>query len=131
MIEAPRSIDGKVQTFVHYFALSRRIKPAQLLRIKRAHWGTENHLHGPLDAVLDEDMSRTRKDNGPTNLSMLRRLALNMVRALKAKGFTRRQAAQVRLERRRARRDAQPYAIALAGPPITSWTGKSAHDALH
>ncbi len=86
MIEATRSIDGKTQTFVQYFALSRRFKPAELLRIKRAHWGIENRLHWQLDVMLDEDMSRTRKDNGPDNLAMLRRLALNIAHADKSKG---------------------------------------------
>ena len=86
MIESTRSIDGKIQAFVHYFALSRRFKPAELLRIKREHWGIENRLHWQLDVVLDEDMSRTRKDHGPDNLAMLRRLALNVARADKSKG---------------------------------------------
>lgn len=86
MIESTRSIDGKAQAFVHYFALSRRFKPAELLRIKREHWSIENRLHWQLDVVLDEDMSRTRKDNGPENLAMLRRLALNIARADKSKG---------------------------------------------
>jgi predicted transposase YbfD/YdcC len=86
MIEATRSVDGKTQTFVHYFAMSRRFGPAELLRIKREHWGIENRLHWQLDVVLDEDMSRTRKDNGPENLAMLRRLALNIARADKSKG---------------------------------------------
>ena len=86
MIASTRAIDGKIQTFVHYFALSRRFKPAELLRIKREHWGIENRLHWQLDVVLDEDMSRTRKDNGPENLAMLRRLALNIARADKSKG---------------------------------------------
>lgn len=86
MIEATRSVDGKTQTFVHYFAMSRRFRPAELLRIKREHWGIENRLHWQLDVVLDEDMSRTRKDNGPENLAMLRRLALNIARADKSKG---------------------------------------------
>ncbi len=85
MIESTRTIDAKTQTFVHYFALSRRFKPAELLRIKREHWGIENRLHWQLDVVLDEDMSRTRKDNGPDNLAMLR-LALNIARADKTKG---------------------------------------------
>jgi predicted transposase YbfD/YdcC len=86
MIEATRSVDGKTQTFVHHFAMSRRFRPAELLRIKREHWGIENRLHWQLDVVLDEDMSRTRKDNGPENLAMLRRLALNIARADKTKG---------------------------------------------
>lgn len=86
MIHSTRAIDGKTQEFTQYFALSRRFKPAELLRIKREHWGIENRLHWQLDVVLDEDMSRTRKDNGPDNLAMLRRLALNIARADKAKG---------------------------------------------
>jgi len=86
MIEATREIDGKVQSSEQYFALSRRFKPAELLHIKREHWGIENRLHWTLDVVLDEDMNRTRKDNGPENLSQLRRLALNIVRADKSKG---------------------------------------------
>jgi predicted transposase YbfD/YdcC len=86
MIESTRTIDGKTQAFVHYFALSRRFKPGELLRIKREHWGIENRLHWQLDVVLDEDMSRTRKDNGPDNLAMLRRLALNIARADKSNG---------------------------------------------
>lgn len=86
MIESTRTIDGKTQTFVHYFALSRRFRPAELLRIKREHWSIENRLHWQLDVMLDEDRSRTRKDNGPENLSMIRRLALNIARADKSKG---------------------------------------------
>lgn len=86
MIESTRTIDGKTQSFVHYFALSRRFRPAELLRIKREHWGIENKLHWTLDVVLDEDLSRTRKDHGPENLAILRRLALNIARADKAKG---------------------------------------------
>lgn len=86
MLDATRSTDGKVQKFVHYFALSRRFKPAELPRIKREHWGIENRLHWQLDVVLDEDVSRTRKDNEPESLSVLRRLALNIARADQSKG---------------------------------------------
>ena len=35
----------------------------------------------PLDVVLDEDLARNRKDNAPANLAVLKRLALNIVRA--------------------------------------------------
>jgi hypothetical protein len=34
-----------------------------------------------LDVILGEDGSRTRKDDGPENLAILRRLALNVLRA--------------------------------------------------
>jgi predicted transposase YbfD/YdcC len=63
------------------FLLSRRYPPEELLSIVREHWGIENRLHWALDVVLDEDRDRTRKDNAPPNLAILRRLALNVLRA--------------------------------------------------
>lgn len=63
------------------FLLSRRFAPDQVLAIVREHWSIENRLHWPLDVVLDEDRDRTRKDNAPPNLAILRRLALNILRA--------------------------------------------------
>jgi hypothetical protein len=86
MIDASRTVDGKTETVVRYIALSRCFKPAELLRISRTRWGIENRLHWTLDVVLDEDLARTRKDHGPENLAVLRRLALNIARADKAKG---------------------------------------------
>jgi predicted transposase YbfD/YdcC len=46
----------------------------------RAHWGIENRLHWVLDTVFDEDRARNRKDNGPENLAILRKLTLNLMR---------------------------------------------------
>jgi predicted transposase YbfD/YdcC len=63
------------------FLLSRRYAPEEVLRIVREHWGIENKLHWALDVVLDEDGDRTRKDNAPPNLAILRRLALNILRS--------------------------------------------------
>ena len=64
-----------------YFLLSRHYRPPEVLRIVRQHWGIENGLHWPLDVLLDEDLARSRKDNAPANLAVLRRLALNIARA--------------------------------------------------
>ena len=52
-----------------------------LPRIVRQHWTIENGLHWPLDVILDEDLARSRKDNAPANLAVLRRLALNIAHA--------------------------------------------------
>jgi predicted transposase YbfD/YdcC len=62
------------------FLLSRRFTPEEVLAIVRQHWSIENQLHWVLDVVLDEDRDRTRKDNAPPNLAILRRLALNILR---------------------------------------------------
>jgi predicted transposase YbfD/YdcC len=45
----------------------------------RGHWGIENRLHWCLDVTFAEDQSRVRKDHGPANLGMLRRLALSIL----------------------------------------------------
>jgi predicted transposase YbfD/YdcC len=66
--------------FVRYFLLSKYIPAKQLLQTVRSHWGIENRLHWMLDVIFDEDRNRARKDNGPENLAILRRLALNVVR---------------------------------------------------
>jgi predicted transposase YbfD/YdcC len=64
-----------------YFLLTRRYKADEVLRIVRTHWTIENTLHWTLDVVLDEDLARNRKDHGPQNLAVLRRMALNIARA--------------------------------------------------
>lgn len=46
----------------------------------RSHWGIENQLHWCLDVVFAEDDSRIRKDHAPRNMSLLKRLALNLLR---------------------------------------------------
>jgi predicted transposase YbfD/YdcC len=72
---------GKDKTVERYFLMSQNYSRTQVLRIVRTHWTIENGLHWPLDVVLDEDLARNRKDNGPANLAVLRRLALNVARA--------------------------------------------------
>lgn len=72
---------GTDKTVERYFLMSRCYSRQEVLRIVREHWTIENSLHWPLDVVLDEDLARNRKDNAPANLAVLKRLALNIVRA--------------------------------------------------
>lgn len=72
---------GNDKTVERYFLMSRCYSRSETLRIVRQHWGIENCLHWPLDVVLDEDLARNRKGNGPANLAVLKRLALNIARA--------------------------------------------------
>ena len=46
----------------------------------RSHWGVENQLHWCLDVLFKEDDSRIPKDHAPRNMTILRRLALNLLR---------------------------------------------------
>jgi predicted transposase YbfD/YdcC len=81
-IESERQLaNGRVKTFTHYVALSKRMSPKNMLQTIRSHWGVENNLHWPLDVVFNEDDARTRKDHAPKNLSFIRRMALDILRA--------------------------------------------------
>ncbi len=44
----------------------------------RGHWGIENLLHWRLDVVLGDDASRIRKGNGPTIMTSIRHLCMNL-----------------------------------------------------
>ena len=50
----------------------------------RSHWGVENNLHWQLDVTFDEDQSRIRTDHAPTNMSLFRRMALNLLKREKS-----------------------------------------------
>lgn len=76
---------GKTTLVVRYFLLSTYLSAKTLLRNVRGRWTIENNLHWLLDVVLREDASRARKDNAPENLAILRKLALNALRAHPAK----------------------------------------------
>ena len=42
---------------------------------------THHHLHWVLDVVFHEDDAHTRKNHAPGNLAVIRRMALDMLRA--------------------------------------------------
>lgn len=79
-IEAERRCGDKVETSTRYIALSTMLTPARLLEIVRTHWSIENNQHWQLDVSFHEDSSRTRKDNAPQNIAVIRRMALDILR---------------------------------------------------
>ncbi len=54
--------------------------PRRLLTVVREHLGIENQLHWVLCVVFEGDANWTRTVNAPTNLALIRRLALNLLR---------------------------------------------------
>lgn len=65
---------------IRWFVLSTPLSAERLLEVARTHWTIENQLHWVLDVALGEDAARSRKDNAPQNLALLRKLALNVLR---------------------------------------------------
>jgi predicted transposase YbfD/YdcC len=80
MIHRTRKVNGELQSEWHYYIASLPSDAERLLNAVRTHWDIENGLHWILDIAFDEDQSRLRSDNGQFILSVLRRLALNLLR---------------------------------------------------
>jgi predicted transposase YbfD/YdcC len=80
-IDSLRRIATQETSQTRYFALSRVLDPTEALRVVRAHWTIENNQHWLLDVALAEDRAQTRHDNTAENIAILRRLALNLLRA--------------------------------------------------
>ena len=82
-VSSRRRLHGRPaeKPFIRYYLLSRYIPAQKLLGIVRSHWAIENQLHWVLDVVFDEDASRSRKDNAPENLALVRRFAINLIRS--------------------------------------------------
>jgi len=80
-VDSWRTCDGETTHEQRAYALSILVPANEVLPAIRDHWKIENDLHWPLDVMMNEDNSRTRKSNGPANLAILRRLALNLLRS--------------------------------------------------
>ena len=46
----------------------------------RSHWGIENSLHWVLDMVFNEDQLRNRAKNSAANMTVIRHMALNLIK---------------------------------------------------
>jgi predicted transposase YbfD/YdcC len=88
-IIASREIGGQTSRETRYYLLSQPLTPEDFNAAVRSHWAIENQLHWMLDVVMDEDQARNRKDNGPQNLALLRKLALNLAKLEPSKGSMR------------------------------------------
>jgi predicted transposase YbfD/YdcC len=84
-VESERRLGDQVSTSTRYFLSSAPLAPERLAAAVRGHWAIENSLHWVLDVTFDEDHARNRRDNGPENLAILRRLTLNLLNKARPK----------------------------------------------
>jgi predicted transposase YbfD/YdcC len=90
-VDTLRRLEGRPdETKTRYFLLSQTFPADKLLQTVRTHWTIENQLHWVLDVVFDEDGARNRKDHGPQNIALLRKIALNLLRSHPDKASIRR-----------------------------------------
>lgn len=79
-IESTRVVEGKSSQETRYYLSSLCGTAKQAAQAVRSHWGVENSLHYVLDMAFNEDACRIRKDHAPANFSLLRHMALNLLR---------------------------------------------------
>ena len=80
MVEAIRAVNGVASTERRYYISSRLAGAEHMGTVVRGHWGVENGLHWSLDVAFGEDQARMREGNSAENFSILRRIALNLIR---------------------------------------------------
>lgn len=96
MVESERRIGDEVSTEIRFYITSLDCNAERFAKTVRNHWGIENSLHWILDVAFREDESRIRIGHAAENMSILRRLTLNLIKQEKSTKLG------VKVKRRRA-----------------------------
>lgn len=80
MVESKRQIDDKVSIEKRYYISSLKPDAEIIGHAIRQHWGVENQLHWCLDISFREDECRVRTGNAAGNFSIIRHIALNLLK---------------------------------------------------
>ena len=80
VIESQRRVGDQATIEYRLYISSKKQSAAYFLQSTREHWHVENKLHWVLDVTFREDRSRICKGDGAENLTILRRIALNLLK---------------------------------------------------
>jgi len=83
-IESERTVADETTTDRRYFISSLDCSAEQMAVAVRQHWGIENSVHWILDVAFREDECRIRTGHAPENLSLIRRLTMNLLKQEKS-----------------------------------------------
>ncbi|WP_116789528.1 ISAs1 family transposase [Flavobacterium psychrotrophum] len=75
-----KNSDKPIEKAIRYYISSLAVAAIEFQYIIRSHWNIENKLHWSLDVAFMEDQSRKRQDNAAQNLSILTKIALNLLK---------------------------------------------------
>ena len=75
-VSSERIMKEKTEREDRYYVSSLIISSEEFAKCIRGHWSIENQLHWHLDVSFNEDKSRVRTGNGPENMAVIRKLAL-------------------------------------------------------
>lgn len=79
-IESTRQMNGTTSEETRYYISSMDTNAEKMNAYVREHWCVENKLHWSLDVSFNEDANRSRTDNSAENLSIIRRVGLNLLK---------------------------------------------------
>lgn len=80
-VESDRTHKGKTTTEFRYYISSLEPIAEQHAQITRSHWGVENKVYWHLDVTFGEDQSKIRAGHGAENIALMRKSALNLLKA--------------------------------------------------
>jgi len=81
-VELETHYDGTVTKDSRYYITSLAGEAEELLLVSRKHWSIENGLHRTLDMTFKEDASQEHNRNAAANLSVCRKVALSVLKAI-------------------------------------------------
>jgi predicted transposase YbfD/YdcC len=84
-VQSSRQTGESLTTATRCHVSSARLTPDAVAKAVRAHWSIETRLHRVPDMSFDKDRARTRTDNSPENLSILRKPPLTNLRKARPK----------------------------------------------
>jgi predicted transposase YbfD/YdcC len=65
----------------YYIASRSAVTASEIAHLIRRHWGIENEVHWVLDVAFREDEARHRAGNCAANMGVLRKMAVNLLKA--------------------------------------------------
>lgn len=86
MIQSKRTLNGETSTERRVYISSLPGDANKIAHAIRSHWGIENGCHWVLNVAFREDALKARSGHITENLSIIRRMALNLLKQDKSKG---------------------------------------------
>lgn len=83
-----RDINNVVTQEARYYVSSLEANASKVSHAIRCHWHVENSLHWVMDVTFKEDDSRIRRGVAAENMSVMRHLALNLIRKESESSFS-------------------------------------------
>jgi predicted transposase YbfD/YdcC len=81
MVEVKRTVNNITTKHTRYFLTSLTYENIDdFMRGVRKHWDIEINLHWSLDVSFNDDLNRSRIGNSQENLSIIKRIALNLLK---------------------------------------------------